>query len=61
MPSESLFCNFLTQTMGYCGKYTGDGKCDKHKSLVETPRIQKGVKFRGDSKWQSENGMFNHK
>ena len=51
---DNLFCDFLTHRMGYCGRYTGGGKCEKHKSLKEIPKRKKGNRFRGNSNYQRE-------
>ena len=59
--SDNLFCDFLTARMGHCGKYTGGGRCDRHKSLKEIPKRNVIPRFRGASKYQAEMGMFKGK
>lgn len=62
--AEGIFCSYVTGDNGAkCLMYCPDksGKCDRHKSLTEKPRKEKGKKFRGNSKWQKEQGKFNNK
>jgi hypothetical protein len=55
------FCDFRRVNLGLCMKYTGGGRCDKHKSLTEIPKKDKAPRVRGDSKFQSKMGMFKGK
>ena len=57
---NKLFCEFITETMGYCGTYTGGGNCPNHLGVVGV-RKEKAKKFRGDSKFQKENLGFKNK
>ena len=61
--TKKLFCEFQTLSTGRCLMYTPDGSgiCKKHFGLKEKPKTQKIKKFRGDSNWGRENGMFKHK
>ena len=54
MKKENLFCDYLTASMGFCGRYTGGGKCDKHRDLKELPKRIKSNRFRGNSNYQRE-------
>ncbi len=50
--------------MGFCGRIAeleSHGRCHKHKGLTEIPKRDKQAKFRGDSKWAKEQGMFDGK
>lgn len=42
---------------GRVGKPQYEGKCERHRGK-EQKKKEKQAKFRGDSKWQLENGMF---
>ena len=61
MNNINLFCDFKTRGFGSCGKYTGGGRCLKHFHMIEKQKIERQYKFRGDSKWQKEQGMFKNK
>lgn len=59
-----MWCLFKTYTTGTCGKWIsgiGSDRCDRHKGMKEKPPKNKQPKFRGYSKYQVVNGMFNNK
>jgi hypothetical protein len=44
-----------------CGRRCDGDRCERHKGLVAKPKIEKISKYRGDSKFQKEMGMFKNK
>lgn len=56
-----LFCDFRRQALGLCMKYTGGGKCKLHIGKTEKKNIYRQKRFRGDSVYQKNIGMFKSK
>ena len=62
--SNGIFCSYVTgEVGGKCLMYCPDnlGLCHNHREKKPKEIKQKGVKFRGDSKWQKEQGYFKNK
>ena len=56
------FCQYQTSYAGKCLRYIPYGdRCKRHKGLVEKPHKERAKRVRGDSRWQSEQGMFHGK
>lgn len=57
------FCNYITGYALECGMYCKDlsGRCDKHKGKENKKTNPKAGHYSGDSKWRSENGMYQGK
>ena len=59
-----MWCVYITSYAGQCGKWVSgikSDRCDRHKGKVEKIKKERQVKFRGDSKFQKEHGMFTSK
>ena len=61
--TNKIFCQYQTSYVGKCLMYQPDlsERCDRHKGLIEKTKRVRQPKFRGDSKWQKENGYFDKK
>lgn len=55
------FCDYRGSGRTMCGMYTGGGRCERHEGLIDKPMKIPMKKFRGDSKWQKDMGMFDKK
>ena len=64
--SENLFCEYVISEIGakclmYLGQSSSAKFCKRHLKKPPKQFTHKGIKFRGDSSWQKENGFFNNK
>lgn len=54
-----MWCQWITSYTGKCGMWIESGeRCKRHKGLKEKPKKEKGMRFRGNSKWGKEIGVF---
>ena len=59
---KRMWCEYRSAFGGFCGHLAiYQNRCKKHLGKEEKTKRVKGIRFRGDSVWQKDQGYFKNK